>query len=218
MGRVTDDCFNRGRHIGQARPTWSTPLLLLRFTVIKRSRVNDYEHGGNSFNSIEHQIRINDCASTLVNAGMSLEQPTGHVDLSVPSLSKRPRVGHYQRGGNSLGRSQCLMHDNHYRNSLANPQIPTPNSSTHIRCSGTSSLDRPCVDDHQHGTSSSTVGEQSMHTMNNPSILVGVGTAANDCTPPINRSGPPSDYQYVVAMTILPTLPCPILVRRTYQG
>ncbi|GKA87806.1 ribonuclease H-like domain-containing protein, partial [Tanacetum coccineum] len=118
---------------------------LLRFTVIKRSRVNDYEHGGNSFNSIEHQIRINDCASTLVNAGMSLEQPTGHVDLSVPSLSTRPRVGRYQRGGNSLGRSQRLMRNNHCRNSLANPQIPTPNSSTHIHCSGTSSLDRLCV-------------------------------------------------------------------------
>ncbi|GKD46251.1 hypothetical protein Tco_1270896 [Tanacetum coccineum] len=113
-----------------------------------------------------------------------------------PSLSKRPRVGRYQRGGNSLGRSQCLMRNNHCRNSLANLKIPTPNSSTHIRCSGTSSLDRPCVDGHQHGTSSSTVGEQSMHTVNNPSISVGVGTAANDCTSPINSLGPPSDYQY----------------------
>ncbi|GJU73869.1 ribonuclease H-like domain-containing protein, partial [Tanacetum coccineum] len=129
----------------------SSALLFKWFTVIKRSRVNDYEHGGNSFNSIEHRIRINDCASTPVNAGMSVEQLTGHVDLSVPSLSKRPRVGRYQRSGNSLGRSQRLMHDNHCRNSLANPQIPTPNSSTHIRCLGppsdyqyTGSCDHSC--------------------------------------------------------------------------
>nr|GEX87102.1 hypothetical protein [Tanacetum cinerariifolium] len=139
------------------------------FTVIKRSRVNDYEKGGNSFNSIEHRIRINDCASTPVNAEMSVEQLTGHVDLSVPLLSKRPRVGRYQRGRNSLGRSQRLMRNNHF-------QLRAKSLYTIVLSFNMSSFAY--------------------------SISVGVGTASNDCTPPINRSGPPSDYQYSGSLTI----------------
>nr|GEU70613.1 hypothetical protein [Tanacetum cinerariifolium] len=143
----------------------------------KRSRACSYEDGGNSYGSIEHRMRTNDSSSALVKARMSIKNFTVHVNPS----------GHYKHDGNSLGRDERLMRTDHCRSASVDAEIPINNSPAHTHCSGSLSSDSPFVDG--HGGNSSTVGQQSMRTNDDPNISVGAGTTTKDYSAAIYRSG-----------------------------